>query len=518
MEFNLIEEHFIPCVITNGQSRAFSLRDVLAQAHEIAEIRDNSPLVTAALHRLLLAILHRCFGPKSNAERAAILRAGHFEKKRLDEYLARWRDRFDLFHEKCPFYQAAGFQTKEPSSISRLAQELSRGNNAALFDHTIDNPPPALTPAQAARVVIAEQAYAIGGGKSDTGNTTSAPLVGGVLILARGDTLFQTLCLNLTVYKEDQPVSSLDSDAPVWERQSPRRPDQCSGTPDGYLDYLTWQSRTLRLHPEEEDGQTVVRRVSYAQGRKSTAPLGFFDPMMAYRRDKKDGDRPLRFSEFRELWRDSAALFQFGETGQFKGPTCLETLRSLPGEVLPRAGRYRVSAFGLCTDKAKVNFWRQESLPLPLAYLDQPQLVEQLKRALSMADQVAGKALRAAAWAAAAQRLTANAEQKPDTDRVQAMVKALAPERLYWSRLELPFREFLGQLPGEETHQEDCIRAWFTKKLRTESRQAYEQTFGRHDAGRDLKAFDRVYGVLLSRLRTIQKETRIPDCEQGETP
>ena len=48
-----------------------------AQRPTIAEIRDDSPLVTVALHRLLLAILHRCYqGPKKPAERVAIRKAG----------------------------------------------------------------------------------------------------------------------------------------------------------------------------------------------------------------------------------------------------------------------------------------------------------------------------------------------------------------------------------------------------------------------------------------------------------
>lgn len=188
-------------------------------------------------------------------------------------YFAEWAERFDLFHQKYPFFQRAGFTTREPSGINRLAQELSRGNNAALFDHTTDEPPPAVTPAHAARLVIAEQAFAVGGGKSDTGNTTHAPLVSGAVVLARGDTLFDTLWLNLTVFTQKEPIASLADDVPVWERP-PVEPHKQPGRPRGYLDFLTWQSRTLRLHPEEVDGRIVVRRVSYAQGTSSKPAPG----------------------------------------------------------------------------------------------------------------------------------------------------------------------------------------------------------------------------------------------------
>jgi CRISPR system Cascade subunit CasA len=485
------------------------------KAPEIAELRDGSPLVTIALHRLLLAILHRCHsGPANSAARVAI-RKGGFDADRIISYFRKWADRFDLFHDKYPFYQRPGFSTSEPSSINRLAQELSRGNNAALFDHTTDDPPPALTPAQVARLTVAEQAFAVGGGKSDTGNTTHAPLVSGASVLVRGNTLFETLWLNLTLYDGDERPVACDDDAPAWE-QPPAEPHKQPSQPRGYLDYLTWQSRTLRLHPEQVDGRVVVRRVSYAQGRKLETPAGFYDPMIAYRRSKEEGDRPVRLSENRDLWRDSGALFQFAEADQFKGPTTLHTLADFGlREVLPRSDLYRVSVFGLCTDKAKVNFWRHEALPLPLAYLDRPELVEGLKRALSLAESAASEALRPAAWAAAANWLTANPEMKPDTDRVRAVVESFAPERLYWSHLEPPFREFLVALAADGAELDAFVNGWHWDAIHPAARDAYDRSIGRIDGGRDLKAANAGRRLLYSRLKKIRNDFRIPDWEKG---
>ena len=61
--FNLIDEPWIPCLRPDGTTIALGLRETLLQAHELREIRGDTPLETAALHRLLLAILHRVFGP-----------------------------------------------------------------------------------------------------------------------------------------------------------------------------------------------------------------------------------------------------------------------------------------------------------------------------------------------------------------------------------------------------------------------------------------------------------------------
>jgi CRISPR system Cascade subunit CasA len=511
LSFDLATEAFIPCLLRNGPLAEYGLMDVLIYADNIAAIWDESPLVTLALHRLLLAILHRCYGgPKKAADRVAIRKEEKLDADRIRAYFAKFSDRFDLFDEKYPFFQRAGFTTKAPSGINRLAQELSRGNNAALFDHTTDEPPPAVTPAHAARLVIAEQAFAVGGGKSDTGNTTHAPLVSGAVVLARGDTLFETLWLNLTVFTNNDPIAGLADDAPVWERP-PTEPHKQPGRPRGYLDYLTWQSRTLRLHPEEVGGQVFVRRVSYAQGRKLETGAGFYDPMIAYSRSKEAGDRPVRLSDNRDLWRDSAALFQFAEADQFKGPTTLHTLASYElKEVLPRAARYRLSLFGLCTDKAKVNFWRHDTLPLPLAYLDKPELVESLKRALSLAEAVASEALRPAAWAAVANWMAANPDMKPDTDRVRAVLDSFAPERLYWSRLETPFRELLVALAADSADLSACVNGWYRNTLHPSATNAFDQSIGRIDGGRDLKAVNAGWVLLYSRLKKIRNRQPHP--------
>lgn len=518
--FNLVDQPFIPCVLSDGNTVECGLRDVLVKAHEIAEIRDASPLVTVAIHRLLLAILHRCYqGPRKSSDRVAIRKARSFDVERIERYFKTWNDRFDLFHAAYPFYQRAGFCTKEPMGINGMSQELSRGNNAALFDHTVDDPPPTFEANKAARILVAEQGFAVGGGKSETGYRSHAPLVAAATVLAYGDTLFDTLWLNLTVYDGDEkPVACDEDDSPVWERK-PTDPHTEPSSPRGYLDYLTWQSRTLRLHPDEENGRVVVRLVSYAQGRRLETSAGFFDPMTAYfRRDEKEEFRPVRFNEFRDLWRDSAALFQVSETYQKydRAPTCLHTL-SVPElqAVLPRAARYRVSVFGLCNDSrqaAKVNYWRHESLPLPLALLDHPLLVESLKQALELAENVAHKAIWAAVREAAASRLTPTANQSPDPKRVGQLIESLGTERLFWSRLELPFREFIVNLAADVEQRDTRVREWYGDTLREAATDAFDETVGRLDGGRDLKAVSAGRSVLFIRLRQIERD--VPGYQQ----
>ena len=63
--YNLVDEKWMPCIMPDGKTKDFGLQEVLVRAHEIKELLDPSPLVTVSLHRLLLAILHRNFGPAS---------------------------------------------------------------------------------------------------------------------------------------------------------------------------------------------------------------------------------------------------------------------------------------------------------------------------------------------------------------------------------------------------------------------------------------------------------------------
>jgi hypothetical protein len=237
--------------------------------------------------------------------------------------------------------------------------------------------------------------------------------------------------------------------------------------------------------------------------------------MIAYTRSKEEGDRPIRLSENRDLWRDSAALFQFGETDQFKGPTTLHTLgHSELKVIIPPSTRYRLSVFGLCTDKAKVNFWRHESLPLPVAYLDQVELVNQLKQALTLAESVALNALRPAAWVTAANRLTANAEAKPDKNRVGDLLASFAPDRLYWSRLERPFRELVIALAANGADLNALICDWYWNTLYDIATTVFDESIGRIDGGRDLKAVTAGRAVLFSRLKKIRNDMKIPDREK----
>jgi len=93
-EFNLVDQPWIPCLLRDGgKPQERSLRDTLTGAHEIRELSDASPLVTVSLHRLLLAILHRNFGPASFSEWKELWQHGQWDSDKLNQYFDEWKHR-----------------------------------------------------------------------------------------------------------------------------------------------------------------------------------------------------------------------------------------------------------------------------------------------------------------------------------------------------------------------------------------------------------------------------------------
>lgn len=481
MSFNLVDEPFIPCILEDGRNEEFSLTGIFENATRIREIRDESPLVTAAIHRILLAILHRVIaGPKSRKEWAKVWKAGSFPVDQIRKYLNENRDCFDLLSESRPFSQDKTLHTSKHSPISRIAKELASGNNATLFDHTSIDQSISFPLKKVARLLIAEQSFAIGGGKSERGYTTSGPVIGGIFVLVLGENLFETLTLNLLVYNSDKPIVRLEDDAPSWETQN----QITTESPRGYLDLLTWQSRALRLCVEEASDPSRITSIDYAQGRAFNPHDNFYEPFFPHRPDKDGVMRPHRFNTYRSLWRESGSLFAWARS-EYGG--ILRHLSELTSEeFIPCSTRRKLAAIGVCNDKARVDFWRHEVMPLRTEYLVDEGLLQALQTILDLTEKVAGSLK----WAGriAAKETLKSGEGEPDKDRVSDYYESLAPDRLYWSRLETPFYRLLVDLPDAESKDNEIVK-WFHDVLCPTAHNAFDKTFGQCDGpSRQLKA------------------------------
>jgi len=462
-QFNLVEDRWIPCIRRDGRPDELGLRDVLVQAQGLLEVSGESPLVVAALYRLLLAVLHRVFGPKSMGDWATLWEEGRWDGSALEQYLRQWEEWFDLFHPDRPFGQAAHSGAKA-KSVNSLVHHVASGNAATLFDHHTDDRSVALSPAAAARFLVASQAFGIGGLSGLPEKFTDAPCAKGVLFLVQGDTLFETLALNLLRYPDNDVMRSTPEDCPAWEMEDPFTPPRT--IPLGYLDYLTWQNRRILFQPETVFGETVVRYMTWGPGLRLDE--GVHDPMKHYTEDPKQGPRPLSFREGRALWRDSAVLFRLGKEG-FRPPRALGWVHDLmyQGYLGENVQVERILALGMAKDRAKVEFYRSEQWPLPLVYLQREELVDALEQALEMAENVSRRL-----WGAA--RTLATFLLAPEADRPEArqpnregLDQVMGPwnvERRYWSRLEIPFRITMERLPDD---RDAVLSAWQDTLRRT---------------------------------------------------
>ena len=500
--FNLIDNPWLPCLMLDGSHLELGLRETLFKAREILEIRAGSPLETVAIKRLLLAIIHRNFGPSGYDAWQAIWENGRgfWDAEVLEKYFQKYYQRFDLFDLEHPFYQTAGFEAKKISPISRLYHELASGNNATLFDHSLDTNPVGISPAKAASVLVAHQAFAIGGGKSDTGYTRNGPLVGGVVALFKGRNLFETLMLNLVRYssKMNEPIpADIERDKPAWEWDEGINPGQARLI-NGYLDLLTWQSRAIRLLPEGDLQNPFVYNLYYAQGEAFNEIVK--DPQIPMKIDEKRGELRLRLNPSRALWRDSTAVIH-RRTTFFKAVLASDWVANLIAFGYLERRNYGLRVVGLATDpknNAKILMWRDEEWNLPSQYLENPDLAERLWLELSLADK-GEKAIWRALFTLAMHllypedKLEDNTNAKKKADNAGEFMKRFGAQREFWIGMEQHFWKLVAGLVEDA----DEARKQWVESIRMQAQAALgNELSGRGYSSRNLKALVRAQTVL----------------------
>jgi CRISPR system Cascade subunit CasA len=461
-QFNLIEEDWIPCITKDGEFKEIGIREALINPYAYIEIIDESPLVTAGIYRLLLAILYRILEIDSISKLPRIWDDG-LPVRQINRYLEQWKNRFYLVDDTYPFYQLAGIRMKEGKSvpINVLVMEAASGNNKTLFDHSIDGEFYCTAP-EAARNLIAAQGYAFCGTcnksifidnmeKSDKNYSTSI-LVSGGLIWVSGNTLAQTLVLNLN------PIEISEDDIPIWEVDEPKKVINLTAV-NGVLDLFTFQSRIILLLPENESNSLLFKKMVYTQGRKYENIS--FDLMMAYQRryDKKGNDLgfyPVFISEDRSTWRNSNSLF-VQESDLHKPPQAFSTISRLRNdELLNPKMKLTVNIAGICSDKAKPLLWRHDKIPVLASIFDDASKSELLGDLLEISNKIANK-LNSSIYSLCKKYL--ESENKPaDENDVKKLKKHISLIDSYWFSLESKFYEILVHL--DETNEDDIITEW----------------------------------------------------------
>lgn len=416
--FDVLTQPWIPVVWIEEEAADLPDRVGLAQvvldAHRIRRVVGDTPPMTAALHRLVLALLHRAYGPRTEGEWGELWNRDAFPSEPLAAYLDPLRDRFDLFSQDRPFLQCPALSRVSPSTVAKLVPHRAVGNNVTLFDHTVAGDLIELAPDEAARWLVTAHAYDPGGMKTPYTREKSSErglcnLFG--VVLVEGATLKETLLLNALVYDPDreQPRMTFDGDMPAWER-----PEAPGGEPDaspaeGWTDLLTWPSRRILLSHTVRGGETLVDGVVVTPGLRFTGSLDRDEKMAAFRKPTGANGKPqktapllpVRLHPLRGVWRHSVELLltdTWEEDRSRLRPQALKQIATLAdGGHLPHDAVFTLRVFGQQLDKnaSVVEAYLEDEVPAPVPILRSRNrtLGALIGSAIALADDV-GAALR----------------------------------------------------------------------------------------------------------------------------
>lgn len=388
--FNLVRDAWLPVQrISDGAVEDVSFRELFARAGEFRRIVGDVPTQEIALLRLALAVLYDAHqGP---ADLDAWLELWEPDTDDVFcqvtcDYLNETANRFELLDDKRPFFQTAGLRTAkdEMAPLSRIVADASSG--AALF--SMRRPGVERIPfAEAARWLIHAHAFDVSGikpamrhdprakaGKVYPLGVGSLGMLGG--IFAEGETLRETLLLNLVPFEEAYGGSGFEEripvDLPVWRRDEqcgpgPRGVKGGGPEPTGLRDLYTWQTRRIRLVADNDAVTGVV--LGYGDPPAQESPW-VLEPMTAWRRSQAQEKKrkrvpyytPLRHQPRRAAWRGLESLLHVragdelagkpGEAAERLRPRVTKWLRMLATEladeeILPLSKLVRLRTVGI---------------------------------------------------------------------------------------------------------------------------------------------------------------------------
>jgi CRISPR system Cascade subunit CasA len=372
--FDLLVEPWIPVVRSDGSLDEMGLRQVLADAPSLREIRDPIPTIEFGLYRLLVALVMDICELRETPDLEDLLAAGHFDGQRVNAYFERWGDRFDLFHPEHPCMQTAGMENEDEKPFAALLPAVPSGTSALHFHHHTEESF-AVSPAAAARLLATMPPFMTSGGRTLSPSINGAPPW---YVLIQGASVFCTVCLNCCV----SPLPQATGDAPPAWRNGRTIDDTQRRTGASLLEALTWRPRRIQLIPNGAGrcsltgAQTplIVRTMRFCAG--DSCDVDWRDPNVAYHM-RADQVRPLRPREARDLWRDSGALALLQERDRigdgdraqerFERPAIITQFAGLVADgVIDVGATLNLVAYGMRTDMNKKVFeWQRESLSLP---------------------------------------------------------------------------------------------------------------------------------------------------------
>jgi CRISPR system CASCADE complex protein casA len=332
-DYNLLDEGWIPVLLTDGGVERFGICDVFLRANDIADLACELPTQNMAIQRVLEAICYRVVPLEDKDDWKELWREG-LPTDEILAYLERWRDRFYLFGGRYPFMQGPDLQTSKGtvSGLEKIIADIPNGEPFFTVRHgrAVD----CISPDEAALWLLHAQAYDPSGIRS--GLVDDPQSQGGksyptgpawcgqtAMVWLRGASLEETLMLNLVPADSGHlqgPTLDSPEAACTWEgseiETGVRRDYSREGDPEpngiGIPRLLTWHSRRIRLVGDRRGVTGVV----LAQGDKlGPQQMQRFEPMSLWRystpQSKKYRENvymPAKHEPGRAFWRNLPAV------------------------------------------------------------------------------------------------------------------------------------------------------------------------------------------------------------------
>ena len=412
-DFNLCNEPWIPVLYVSGQTQEVSLKQLFDESNSIRKIHSGDATTDVAILGVAVVIFFRAvlenkeeYGelyrePKKWIQNISL--GGSEQLYFVQDYLKKYQDRFNLFDAERPFMQVADLHTSkgEVKPVSRLVLD----SESEYFSMRAEQALTSLSYAEAARYLVTVQAYDYSGIKS--GAVGDPRVKGGKgyplgvgwygttgKIIVHGENLIETLlyCIDYEQLLNVEKVKGKShrialQDKSVWEQELPDTAAPRAykgGDPTKYKDepapavgmceILTWQSRRVRLFPE--NGR--VTGVLVSNGDKWFDRNTYTDPLTAYRFSKNQSTQtnpvwmPKAHSAERTLWRGVDALLMRLDSSQIKQDKPAPVIRQISsGKYFPAGAKANVQLVGMVygNQSAVIEGTIDESLSLELALL-----------------------------------------------------------------------------------------------------------------------------------------------------
>lgn len=502
--FNLIDEKWIPVRFPDGTYDELGVRETLLRSQEIAAIEDPSPLVVAALHRFLLAVLYRALEGPTDIDQAMVLFKRGLPAGKITAYLEKWRDRFWLFDEKYPFGQNPNIQKDEIEPWTKLTAEYNATSNKVLFDHTDAKKPGFRKPQECARWLLSTMTFSISGGRG----YYPSPSPNAMMCLPQGRDLHGTLCYCLIPYTNRNVMRG---DSALWEREPQKLPLAVpKQMASGYADLFTWQPRMVLLE-EIETGRVASMRFVAGQGFENISDNP--DPMQPYKIDKAKGKLPVQFREDRGTWRDFDSLLP--DSSDLAPLTIQHALRlagnkvgNMPEAVLVLGLRYEPPS-------ANVDFWRMERFALPEVLAGDRFVRTEIRQLLTDAED-AQNSLWSACCSFARDLLSRGDNRDPTKKDIKSFIDQMSSIPWYWSTLEASFHEILRGYTLEKDSED--IRCQWLKSVRDTLRAAWGQHSASVSTGDawSIRALVKAEGPVRKKLKELSEEILKLEPEKEE--